>query len=151
MPKEKSWESVSRYIFSYREKESPAASSFKFRYILRFPLELLLRKTSKRRRTDALSLNECPLITANFFRFFKCQHSIFRIFSAESSMCKYLHYYPFFPVFLNFRYLIFHEYISSLPLVWQIVVWFSTTNQTKHTTPDFAVVAAARILCTHGF
>ena len=31
-------------------------------------------------------------ITANFFRFFKCQHSIFRIFSAESSMCKYLHY-----------------------------------------------------------
>ena len=45
-----------------REKESPAASSFKFRYILRFPLELLLRKTSKRRRTDALSLNECPLI-----------------------------------------------------------------------------------------
>ena len=56
-------------------------------------------------------------ITANFFRFFKCQHSIFRIFSAESSMCKYLHYYPFFPVFLNFRYLIFHEYISSLPLV----------------------------------
>ena len=62
MPIEKSCESVSRYVFSYREKESPAASSFKFRCILRFPPELLLWKYSKRRRTDALSLNECPLI-----------------------------------------------------------------------------------------